>query len=174
MTGLIEWLEELAQNDRKVTATLRKSLSFDLGAFNGGAMVYVEPFLKEGENNWRREVFYLVAGLWASHWKVDMPKEKVSIAQACKLYIEEKENGSASIEKRFISVLNADSSQLPYHLRQLVLLLKKYPIDFKKLLEDLPHWNDEKKWCQNAWAREFYRTLPPEQQKQSNTISEII
>ena len=68
MSGFIEWLEGLNEKDTKVRAVLRRSLAFDPGAFVP-AYPYVEPFLKGEDNPWRREIFYLVAGIWAAHWR---------------------------------------------------------------------------------------------------------
>jgi CRISPR system Cascade subunit CasB len=56
MNGFIEWLEGLSEKDTKVRAVLRRSLSFDPGQF-AQAFPYVEPFIKDEDNSWRREVF---------------------------------------------------------------------------------------------------------------------
>jgi CRISPR system Cascade subunit CasB len=68
MRRFIEWLEGLNKKDTKVRAVLRRSLAFDPGAFVP-AYPYVEPFVKDEGNSWRREMHYLVAGLWAAHWR---------------------------------------------------------------------------------------------------------
>jgi len=44
-------------------------------------------------------------------------------------------------------------------MRQMVALLKEYPIDFDALLTGLLYWNDDRKRKQNAWARDFYRNI---------------
>lgn len=154
MTGFIERLEEWTLKDSKVRAILRRSLTFDPGQFTH-AFRYVEPFLKAEESNWRREMHYLVAGLWAAHWKEGHSENKLSLAVACAHHMES--SGSGSTEDRFIAVIDADGDQLPHRLRHLVALLKDYPIDFSALLRDLVHWKSERKSSQNAWAREFYR-----------------
>jgi len=154
MTAFIECLEKWSINDSKVRAVLRRSLAFDPGKYTL-AYPYVEPFLKANESTLRRQMYYLVAGLWATHWKLERSEKKITVAKACANYMVITD--SSSIEKRFISVIDADSSQLPYRLRQLIALLKDYPIDFVKLLEDLLYWNNELKLTQNAWARNFYR-----------------
>lgn len=168
MTKFIEWLEEIAINDSKVRAVLRRSLSFEPGTYVE-AFSYVEKFVKRDANPWNREMHYLVAGLWAMHWKEGRTSEKQSLGKA---YADHwrSNNCSTSIEKRFIVTLDADQSQLAYRLRQLVVLLKEYPIDFSKLLNDLLWWKLEKNKVQIEWARDFYRepfteteTLPKQQ-----------
>ena len=72
MRRFIEWLEGLNQKDTKVRAVLRRSLAFDPGTFVP-AYPYVEPFVKDESNSWRREMHYLVAGLWAAHWQEGRP-----------------------------------------------------------------------------------------------------
>jgi CRISPR system Cascade subunit CasB len=153
MSVFIEWLEELGEKDTKVRAVLRRSLAFDPGAFPA-AYPFVEPFLKDEDNSWRREMLYLVAGLWAAHWRKDRGGERISLGMACAGY---REQGSASTERRFITLLDADADQLPHRLRQMVALLKDYNLDFEALLMGLLYWNSDRKRTQNQWARDFYR-----------------
>lgn len=166
MSGFIEWLEKLNAKDTKVRAVLRRSLAFVPGTFPG-AYPYVEPFLRDEENLWRREVYYLVAGLWAQHWCNGRSDTEIPIGLACAEYENEKRKklspterqNVTSTEKRFIAFLDADSDQLPYRLRQMVAILKDQNIDFEALLKGLLSWNDDQKRTQNAWARDFYRNL---------------
>lgn len=162
MSGFINRLEAWAIKDSKVRAVLRRSLAFDPGEFPN-AYPYVELFLKQDENPWNRKIYYLVAGLWAAHWREGRSEVKVSIAKACAEYRIEK--NSASIEMRFIALLDADSAQLPYRLRHIIALLKEYPVDFGALIHGLLRWSSEQKITQNAWARDFYRVCNAEQQE---------
>jgi len=154
MSGFIEWLESLNEKDTKVRAVLRRSLAFDPGAFVP-AYPYVEPFLKGEDNPWRREIFYLVAGLWAAHWREGRNGTPLPIGKACAAY--QAASGSSSTERRFINLLDADRDQLSHRLRQIVALLKEQVIDFDALLKGLLYWNDDQKRTQNGWARDFYR-----------------
>jgi CRISPR system Cascade subunit CasB len=155
MTGFIEWLEGLNKKDTKVRAVLRRSLAFDPGTFTP-AYPYIEPFVKDEDNSWRRKMLYLVAGLWAAHWREGRTGATVSIGKASATY--QVVSGSTSIERRFITLLDADSDQLPHRLRQMMALLKDLSIDFDELLKGLLYWNDDRKRTQNDWARDFYRS----------------
>lgn len=155
MSSFIEWLEGLNEKDTKVRAVLRRSLSFDPGAF-APAYPYVEPFVKDEDSSWRREMLYLVAGLWAAHRREGRTGAPMPIGKACAAFQAQK-SGSTSTERRFISLLDADASQLPHRLRQMIALLKDQAIDFEALLKGLLYWNDDQKRTQNAWARDFYR-----------------
>ena len=169
MSGLIVWLEKLNKADNKARAVLRRSLAFDPGQ-HIPAFPYVEPFLKGAESGWHRDMHYLVAALWAAHWREGRTDADHTLARACATH--QLKSGSASTERRFISLLDADREQLPHRLRQMVALLGEQPIDFEALLDDLLCWNSEAKRTQNAWAREFYRTLAPAYQTQPDTATE--
>lgn len=170
MNGFIQWLESLNEKDTKVRAVLRRSLAFYPGAFVP-AYPYVEPFLKGEDNSWRREMLYLVAGLWAAHWRKGRSGAPLSIGKACAKYRDERD--SSSTERRFINLLDADRDQLPHRLRQMVALLKEQTIDFNDLLKGLLYWSDNQKRTQNAWARDFYRTLNNETATEYQNEKEI-
>ena len=155
MKGFIRWLESLNEKDTKVRAVLRRSLAFDPGAFVP-AYPYVEPFLKDEDNSWRRETLYLVAGLWANHWREGRSGVPISLGKACAAY--QSSSGSTNTERRFIGLLDADHEQLPHHMRQMIALLKDQVIDFDDLLKRLLFWDDDQKRSQNGWARDFYRS----------------
>lgn len=171
MSGFIGWLEGLNVKDTKARAVLRRSLSFEPGTFPA-AYPYVEPFVKDSGDGWNREVHYLVAALWAMHWREGRSGNAMTIGEACATHSRLSKSGSSSIERRFISLLDADRDQLPHRLRQMVAVLKDQPIDFDSLLKDLKFWNDEKKGKQNRWARDFYRNAGIGQVTESNLSEE--
>lgn len=158
MSEYTAWLEDMNARDTKVRAVLRRSLAFDPGT-HIPAFPYVEPFLKGEAEGWRRQMHYFVAGLWAAHWREGRTGAATSLAKACALH--QLASGSASTERRFIHLLDADREQLPHRLRQMVTLLNAQSIDFQSLLNDLLYWNSAEKGTQNAWARAFYRALSP-------------
>lgn len=170
MSGFIEWLESLSEKDTKVRAVLRRSLAFEPGTFVP-AYPYVEPFVKNEGNYWRREMHYLVAGLWAAHWREGRSGEPMAIGKACHtLYLAK--DMSPSVERRFITLLDSDRDQLPNRLRQMIALLKDYPLDFEALLSGLLYWNDDRKRTQNSWARDFYRNMKDEAETEATTKEE--
>jgi CRISPR system Cascade subunit CasB len=178
MSGFIEWLGNLNEKNTGVKAVLRRSLAFDPGQFVH-AYPYVEPFVKQEGNTWRREMHYLVAGLWAMHWREDQPGDPVPIGEACAVFDSAKRKAVGtddqqltSTEKRFITLLDADGDQLPHRLRQMVALLKDQPIDFGHLLTGLLRWNDEQKRTQHAWARDFYKNLNRESESELTSPEE--
>lgn len=171
MSGFIDWLEKLNEKDTRVRAVLRRSLAFDPGTYVQ-AFPYVEPFLKEDDTVWKREVHYLVAGVWATHWREDRSGPPSSIGKACALH--QIESNSASTEKRLIAMLDADTGQLPHRLRQIIALLKNQTLDFGALLKGLLYWNDDRKRTQNNWARDFYQNLNKERETNNTESKEMI
>jgi len=159
MSRFIERLEGLSEKNTKVRAVLRRSLAFNPGQYVP-AYPYVEPLVKDEGSSWRREIFYLVASLWAAHWREDRSGERISLGKACAAY--QMASGSTSTERRFIALLDADRDQLPHRLRQMIALLKEQSIDFGALLNGLLKWNDDQKPTQNTWARDFYRNMKDE------------
>lgn len=169
MSGLIAWLEKLNETDSKAKAALRRSLAFDPGRYIP-AFPYVEPFLKGAEDGWRRDMHYLVAALWALHWREERSGWALTLPRACAAH--QLDRGSASTERRFMSLLDSDPAQLPQRLRQMVALLGEQSIDFNDLLIDLLQWNREDKHIQNAWARNYFRAVTPDSQNQSDIVTE--
>jgi CRISPR system Cascade subunit CasB len=170
MSGFIEWLDGISASDSRVRAVLRRSLAFDPGAYVP-AYPYVEPFVKDEGRRWRRNMHYLVAGLWAAHWRAGRAGKDTTLGQACADH--QARSGSRSTEYRFIALLDADEDQLPHRLRQMLALLKDQSIDFESVLKGLLYWNDDEKRTQNAWARDFYRTVDVDVPRKPEPLEEV-
>lgn len=167
MTAFIDWLHSCSERDTRVRAVLRRSLAFEPGTY-APAYPYVEPFLRDSASAWRRSAHYLVAALWALHWREDRSGPALPVGRAIAQYArqhhlrEQLERGDSSTERRFVALLDADAEQMPHRLRQMVALLKDETLDFDTLLRDLLRWNEPHKPAQQQWARDFYRTLDAE------------
>lgn len=176
MSGFIEWLARANERDTRVRAVLRRSLTFDPGA-HPPAYPYVEPFLADDDSPWRRQVHYLVAALWAVHWREGRPMPALTVAQAFARYAlqhhdrEQLDKGNSSTERRFVALLDADAEQLPQRLRQATALLKDETLDFAALLADLRYWQAHHKLTQQKWAREYYRALRPNADATTDTTT---
>jgi len=164
VSNLIAFLWKL---ERKGFAELRRSL---VDGQDLKAIPYVEPFVKnEGLRSIRRQMFYLVAGLFCLiERSIDLKQETTpqpragnlgeSIAQS---YLKRERSGS--IEKRFVALLDADLEQLPQRLRQMLTLLNADGVEvaWEQLLKDLCGWKSEERWVQHGWARSFYIKTAP-------------
>lgn len=158
----LDHLQQLAEKNRGALAELRRSLTFAPGTAPR-TFPYVEPFIAENEHpeSARRKSHYLVAGLFALH-----PKHSdITLAKAMgNLYC--KPEASASIEGRFIALLECDSESLVEPLRHCVTLLKSHgmAINYQRLLWDLTDWLNPTRperldQLRRRWATDFYRTI---------------
>lgn len=170
MSTLIEELAGRSRKESKVRAVLKRSLAFDPGTYPP-TFPYVEHRLKDDDGEWKRKVYYLVAGLWAMHWQDRDGGVGQSLANACRMLYSANDQ-SPSIERRFIALIDADSEQLTYRLRQMVALLKEYEIDFNNLSKDLLSWNHPDKFVQINWAKEFYRNSSEKNEETETTDKE--
>jgi CRISPR system Cascade subunit CasB len=93
------------------------------------------------------------------------------LGAACAAHAASKK-GSDSTERRFIALLDADRDQLPHRLRQMVALIKGFPLDWDSLLRDLLGWTVPEKPVQNRWARDFYRNTTQAFQSDSHPSEE--
>jgi CRISPR system Cascade subunit CasB len=159
--------------ERGELATLRRGLAFEPGN-HVPAFALVEGFVVKA-SNWERQMYYLVAGLFATVEQADPKRKSLSKPPSkppskpssielqhslglnmARLYITR--NKAKSIESRFIGLLDADSEQLPHRLRQMIALLRDQgDIDWLQLLQDLRYWNQDNKSVQRHWAKDFYR-----------------
>ena len=175
MSGFIEWLEGSERERHQGAggaATKPRLRPWEIYP----AYPYVEPFVKNETNSWRREMHYLVAGLWAAHWREGQLGQPMSIREGMRCLRQRERSMSrmihCSTERRFITLLDSDSDQLPHRLRQMIALLKSRPSTSTPLLTGLLYWNDDQKRTQNAWARDFYRNMNHETETESTSQEE--
>lgn len=66
--------------------------------------------------------------------------------------------GSDSLEKRFISLLDAQGNELIQRLREIIGLAKsqEVPIDYGSLLHDILNWENPDQAVQFHWARDYW------------------
>jgi len=151
--AFFESLARRADTDTSVVATLRRSLSFDPGAFPP-AFPFVEPFTRGLSERDRRTV-YLAASLWASAQRRESgPPSALPSA----LYRVQSETGSSSIESRFVGRLDADADELVWRLRHAVALTSAsgFALDWPGVLDDLLQWGAPSRHVQRRWARQFW------------------
>ena len=148
---LVTFLENLRdRDDRAALAKLRRGLGKRLGVPD--MYPYVVRFLPEAP--WKQEIYFLITALFAFHpepgpWNRSMGAVFRAI---------QGQESTDSIEKRFVRLLEADSEDVGFHLKQAVSLAKAKGIgvSFHRLMSDLLNWNHEDRFVQMAWARDFW------------------
>ncbi|KJH65970.1 type I-E CRISPR-associated protein Cse2/CasB [Chromobacterium violaceum] len=165
-------LQQLAEQDRGALAALRRSVGFPPGAYPP-AFPHVERFVppdSHAEDSFRLAL-YIAASLFAL-----LPKHQTGQSLAAAFGKLWRARESDSVEKRFITLLDAEPEQLPNYLRQAVTLLAAdgYGLDYQALLRDLNYWlspwqreqydgTTSRDKVRRNWARDFYRQHETEQ-----------
>jgi CRISPR system Cascade subunit CasB len=158
------------REDRGAMAALKRSLAFNADELGDvRAYRYVEPFVRD-ETEWRRHVYYLVAGLYALH-----PEEGPQPLAEVLSDLWHKEQQSRSLEARFRSLLESDPDQLPDRLRRIVTYIrsKGASLNYERLLGDILHWKSQNRRVQQRWARQFYRGVQVDEEEQIETHAEV-
>lgn len=160
----IRHLQHIKERDRGALAILRRSLSFEPGAYPA-AYPYVERYVPQDRHaqDSFRLALYVVAGLYASH----PVQSEQSFAGSLGELLRKRE--SPSLEKRFVALLGADPENLADYLRQSVSLLASEAIgcDYAALTNDVAIWldpridPDRRDAVRQRWARDFYRHAQP-------------
>lgn len=158
----ITHLGRLKDHNPGALAALRHSLAFEPGTWPR-AFPFVEMFASSTAHGRDpdRLALYAVAGLFARHPEV----RKQSFASAFG-ELAKQPGSSASLEGRFIALLEADADNIVDYLRPAVTLLaaKGIGFDYAGLLLDLGGWLNPMRdpvWLRQRWARDFYRELQP-------------
>ena len=149
-SSFFSYLERRAESDTSVVAALRRSLTRDPGT-DPNVYPLVESWTAQ-LNNTQRQIVYLAAGLWALAARRTSTKPK-PLAVATKSI-----TSNTSTAKRFTQLLDSDSDELVWRLRQLISLLNSTgtAVDWPQLLDDLLAWNRPSRSVQTRWARQFW------------------
>ena len=172
---LENFFNRLYKLQRGERAVLARALNQDRPSSHVPAFGIVERFVGDKEQGWRRDCYYLVAALFGKLEK-ETPKERPTgqvFAKAVKAYSgkESSGDGLSPTERRFLALLDSDSEELPYRLRQLTSMITtgsnrvQSLLDWPSLLQDLTKWNFESRATQKKWAQEFYRNETKEEKE---------
>ncbi len=158
-----------AREDRGALAHLRRGLGKPPGTVPQ-MYPYVAPWLPR-ERSRQEDVCYLVAALFASH-----PEHSDAMGSMGDTM---RGTGQASgnmdsVERRFVTLLNAHADELPDHLRHAVALAKSrgISVNYGDLLMHLQHWDHPERWVQRRWASDFWGEEKEEQPAEAAAVKE--
>lgn len=141
---------------------------------------YVVPFVGDITPT-QQAPYYLVAALFAWHqkdWPSDDPqrdnrnRNNLGASLARLRQEQARDRGDAvpdqgdSTERRFVAMLSSSREDMPYHLRQMIGLLrtKEVPVNWLQLLYDIRFWDsDDSRIVQQRWASAFWSQTTPDQ-----------
>jgi CRISPR system Cascade subunit CasB len=151
------------RGDRAILAALRRGLGKSPDE-EFAPYHYIGRFLDNCTRD-QENAHYLVASLFAIHqlsWP-DAPQDRrpSNLGSSFRILADrvEAEHGDrASVERRFVALLNCHADDLPQHLRHAVSLLRSQsvPIDWAVLLDDVQHWGRWDSAVRRRWARAFW------------------
>lgn len=158
----------LAKPDRAALATLRRGLGKTPGEV-AEMFPYVIPYCSH-LSEYRQNDYFLVAALFALHQETSGPNpgspdpRRNNLGASFKALANKTE--SASIERRFVALLNASREELDDHLRYAISLLKAHQVgvDWTQLLRDLNGWDSPSRYVQRRWAQGYWQDLRPQPQ----------
>jgi CRISPR system Cascade subunit CasB len=151
MNSFVTHLETLRdREERGALAVLRRGAGSPPGTV---AAMYPHILPWVPRQRWAEDVAYVIGSLFALH---PQPGGTGNLGKALSTIPGQAER--KSLEDRFVALLNSHRDDLPHHLRQAVSLLKskEIPIDWSQLLGDILHWDHERRFVQQQWAREFW------------------
>ena len=154
---------------RAALAKLRRALGKPPGT-DPEVYPYVTPYLPSGQYPGGDAAYFLIASLFAAwHQAGDACPTFHGTMGATFLNLCRNEKGKvdpdakSSVERRFVSLLNAHPDDLPARLRHAVSLAKSAgkPIDWDRLLKDIQpnRWSHPDRYVQQQWARDFWPAM---------------
>ncbi len=175
-SSFIEYLESLAKNeDRGSLASLRRGLQYDLGTCID-MYPYLIPWLANVKGKWEKNVYYLIASLFAYHPSVVQEGNMGDVFYQIKT----KKGGNTSLEQRFMTLIRSDPEDLPLHLKQAISIAKSegISVNWHELFFDLMRWPYDssfppfEKWAQSYWKKDMTQKEDADSIEQNNAIEE--
>ena len=147
------------KKDRATLATLRNGLrekdcrSMEMYQFLG-------KFLSDSTSQNYEDAVFIVSALFASYSQAK--NVKGNLGDSLREY--QRKTESESVEKRFVSLLNAERDELSTYLRNIINLLKSQEIgvNWEKLFNDIQQWNTDNRFVQTRLARSFWGNINTE------------
>jgi CRISPR system Cascade subunit CasB len=157
VAAFIERLSELEAGDR---ARLKRNAGETLAQSRGVHALFFR-LLPYGAPRSHEKWYFLVATLYPLAESSSRGNLGHALRHA-KTNHPEREKG---FDRRFEVLLDADETQIPFRLRQIVRLIDAadVPINWPQLLQDLLYWNHRKRFVQENWARAYYAAPPVKQ-----------
>ncbi len=167
-TAISGFLERLGRLDAGGLAQLRRSAGQRLDESSRAYATFFPLIPHWVERPADQELYFLVASLYAlttrggDHRRqqggVSLGKALHQLRQAQLASTGRTQNDKISLDRRFATLIEADTEQLPFRLRQLVRLLysQQLTLDWNRLLRDLFVWRAADQCTQRRWMREYY------------------
>ncbi|WP_165774807.1 type I-E CRISPR-associated protein Cse2/CasB [Candidatus Viridilinea mediisalina] len=151
---IAEFVANLERLDAAGRARLKRNAGRRLNEARDVQRVFFQalPYALAGRA-FEEEIYFLVATLYPL---ADSRNDSTNLGQTMRRVRQTRE--SESIDRRFQSLLDSNSEQLPFRLRQIVRLAaaSEQTIDWAQLLQDLLAWEHPERYIQLRWARNYF------------------
>jgi CRISPR system Cascade subunit CasB len=144
------------REDRAALAALRRGLGKRPGEV-AEMFPYVVPYCAHLSES-RQNDYFLVAALFAAHQGAAGEPDPYRNNLGASYRALADRAGSASIQLRFVALLNAVREDLDDHLRHAISLMKAHEVtvDWAQLLRDIAGWSWESRNVQRRWAQSYW------------------
>lgn len=162
------FLSGLADLDAGGLARLRRAAGQTLAESGNVYDVFFRLIAGVPQSAQRQEIYFLVATLYALTARGSEQRRVgggTSVGLALHRLRQDQlaatgrgPQDTISLDRRVAALLDADATQLPFRMRQLVRLVhsQEHQLDWERLLRDLLNWSHEQRFVQQRWAREYY------------------
>jgi len=149
ITAFINRLEKLDPGDR---ARLKRDAGCTLAEAQSSLGLFYS-LLPYNVPHQQEEIYFLVATLFP----LAEGNSKDDLGGSLKRARQEKKNAKG-LDRRVEILLDADLTQIPFRLRQVVHFLKsnRVPVNWPGLLSDLLYWTHPDRFVQQRWARSYF------------------
>ena len=142
--SFVEYLVSLAKN--KDLAALAKIRRCRWPRYRYQAGEYIYHFLPTQSDSWANECYLEVASIFAEH---RLHSSNTSFGRTMSMVM-------GNNKGRFNVFLSSKNNGVFVHLRHLVSMAGKAPINYIEILNYLCHWNHHDRWAQNKLAKDFW------------------
>lgn len=116
--------------------------------------------LPYGVSRYDEEWYFLVATLYPLCEAKNEDEGKVnSFGLSMRMARAKEKQSEDGFDRRFAALLDTDTNQVSFRLRQLIRLHKSAdntPVAWRALLNDLVQWTHPDRYIQEKWARHYY------------------
>lgn len=159
-----EFIQKLGSVDAADRARLKRNAGKTLAEARGiNLLIY--RLLPPGLSPSQEEIYFLVATLYPLAASGNPGNLGASLRKA------QKNTNRKGLDRRIEALLDAETTQLPFRLRQTIHYLQsnRVSVDWACLLADLLQWNHPDRFVQKSWARAYYSTAELNQHSDSST-----
>lgn len=178
-----EFIGKLAQLDDGDRARLKRNAGKSLAESRDVQLLFYSRVAPRGVAAWQEERYFLLATLYPLD-KAQRRRDRRPTDQATaesppggafdsfgkSFRLARTELNKAGLDRRFARLLDADSEDLRFQLRQAVTRLTNEgkPIDWAQLTRDVLRWDRPERTVQRRWARDYVAVELQKPEPQTN------